>query len=274
MAKVYKNYFDISHMIETAMNEHICFVIAVSADAERGAGKTYSSAKWLYEHAVKGERFMIFVRNVKELGRISEGIFGNYLADNHPDVTLTEKKQDNVFSYVFASSGSGDEKSNELLGFVAALKNAAQIKQYRGIFQAANVRFFYMDEFMPLDGRYLPNETRLMKTIYDTVNGKIEDLPIIMTANCLSVGNPYMTMLKLNGKLQTSTRKLKTETCVYENVTVEGINAAMKAQASESFGYTEEPLVSSDIIGITNGSLFDATQTMDRIMMSILTICG
>ena len=36
----------------------------------------------------------------------------------------------------------------------------------------------------------------------------------------------------------------------------------MKSKASESFGYTEELLVSSDIIGITNGSLFDATQTM------------
>ncbi len=47
-----------------------------------------------------------------------------------------------------------------------------------------------------------------------------------------------------------------------ENITVEGINAAMKAASSDSFGYTEEPLVSSDIIGITYGSLFDATQTM------------
>ncbi len=47
-----------------------------------------------------------------------------------------------------------------------------------------------------------------------------------------------------------------------ENITVEGINAAMKAAESDSFGYTEEPLVSSDIIGITQGSLFDATQTM------------
>ena len=36
----------------------------------------------------------------------------------------------------------------------------------------------------------------------------------------------------------------------------------MKAAANDSYGYTEEPLVSSDIIGITYGSLFDATQTM------------
>ncbi|MBQ4153098.1 MAG: type I glyceraldehyde-3-phosphate dehydrogenase, partial [Oscillospiraceae bacterium] len=43
---------------------------------------------------------------------------------------------------------------------------------------------------------------------------------------------------------------------------VEGINAAMKAASSDSFGYTEEELVSKDIVGITYGSLFDATQTM------------
>lgn len=47
-----------------------------------------------------------------------------------------------------------------------------------------------------------------------------------------------------------------------EEITVEKINAVMKAAESPSFGYTEEPIVSSDIIGITQGSLFDATQTM------------
>ncbi len=47
-----------------------------------------------------------------------------------------------------------------------------------------------------------------------------------------------------------------------DNVTVEGINAAMKAASNQSFGYTEEELVSADIIGINYGSLFDATQTM------------
>lgn len=44
-------------------------------------------------------------------------------------------------------------------------------------------------------------------------------------------------------------------------VTAADVNAAMKAAASASFGYTEEELVSSDIVGITEGSLFDATQT-------------
>ncbi|MGI6722108.1 MAG: type I glyceraldehyde-3-phosphate dehydrogenase [Anaerovoracaceae bacterium] len=47
-----------------------------------------------------------------------------------------------------------------------------------------------------------------------------------------------------------------------ETVTVEGINEAMKAAADESFGYTEEEIVSSDVIGMSYGSLFDATQTL------------
>ena len=46
------------------------------------------------------------------------------------------------------------------------------------------------------------------------------------------------------------------------DVTVDSVNAAMKAQASESFGYNTEPIVSSDVIGMRYGSLFDATQTM------------
>ncbi len=52
---------------------------------------------------------------------------------------------------------------------------------------------------------------------------------------------------------------LKDET---ESVSVEGLNEAMKKEANESFGYSEEELVSSDVIGMSYGSLFDATQTL------------
>ena len=76
---------------------------------------------------------------------------------------------------------------------------------------------------------------------------------------------------ELNGKLIGSAQRVPVPTgssTIFvavvkgETVTVEGINAAMKAASNESFGYTEEELVSSDIIGIKYGSLFDATQTM------------
>jgi len=50
-------------------------------------------------------------------------------------------------------------------------------------------------------------------------------------------------------------------TVLNKKVTLEEVNAAMKAAANESFGYTEDEIVSTDIIGIRYGSLFDATQT-------------
>ena len=76
---------------------------------------------------------------------------------------------------------------------------------------------------------------------------------------------------ELNGKLIGSAQRVPTPTgsttilvavVKGKDVTVEGINAAMKAASNESFGYNDELIVSSDIIGMRFGSLFDATQTM------------
>ncbi len=74
---------------------------------------------------------------------------------------------------------------------------------------------------------------------------------------------------ELNGKLDGAAQRVPVATgsltelvsVLEKPVSVETVNAAMKAAANPSFGYTEEQLVSSDIIGITEGSLFDATQT-------------
>ena len=76
---------------------------------------------------------------------------------------------------------------------------------------------------------------------------------------------------ELNGKLigsaqrvpvPTGSTTILTAVVKGKDVTVEGINAAMKAAANQSFGYNEDQIVSSDVIGMRFGSLFDATQTM------------
>jgi glyceraldehyde 3-phosphate dehydrogenase len=76
---------------------------------------------------------------------------------------------------------------------------------------------------------------------------------------------------ELNGKLIGSAQRVPVPTgsttilvavVKGKDITVDGINAAMKAAASASYGYNDEPIVSSDIVGMTYGSLFDATQTM------------
>ena len=76
---------------------------------------------------------------------------------------------------------------------------------------------------------------------------------------------------ELNGKLIGSAQRVPVPTgsttilvavVKGKDITKEAINAAMKAAASQSFGYNEDPIVSSDVIGMKYGSLFDATQTM------------
>jgi glyceraldehyde 3-phosphate dehydrogenase len=73
----------------------------------------------------------------------------------------------------------------------------------------------------------------------------------------------------LKGKLDGTAQRVPTltgsltelTTVLGKTVTVEEINAAMKAAANDSYGYTEDEIVSSDVIGMSYGSLFDATQT-------------
>jgi len=81
-----------------------------------------------------------------------------------------------------------------------------------------------------------------------------------------------LVLPELKGKLDGSAQRVPTVTgslteltvILNKKTTVEEINAAMKAAANESYGYTEDEIVSSDVIGTSYGSLFDATQT--RVM--------
>ena len=105
----------------------------------------------------------------------------------------------------------------------------------------------------------------------------LNDLAPIQSGIMLTVPNSTgaakaigLVIPELNGKLIGSAQRVPVPTgsttiltsVVKGAVTVEQINAAMKAAANESFGYNEDEIVSSDIVGMTYGSLFDATQTM------------
>ena len=121
--------------------------------------------------------------------------------------------------------------------------------------------------------KYAPIQSGIMTTVHAfTGDQMVLDGPHrkgdLRRARAAAVG---LVIPELNGKLIGSAQRVPVPTgsttilvavVKGKDITKEGINAAMKAASSESFGYTEEPLVSSDIIGITYGSLFDATQTM------------
>ena len=117
----------------------------------------------------------------------------------------------------------------------------------------------YTGDQMTLDGPHPKGDLRRARAA-------AENIVPNSTGAAKAIG---LVIPELAGKLDGAAQRVPTPTgsltelvavCKGE-VTVAQVNEAMKAAASASFGYTEEELVSSDIIGITEGSLFDATQT-------------
>ncbi len=161
----------------------------------------------------------------------------------------TLKKEDTVISAASCTT-------NCLAPMANALNKYAPIQS--GIMSTIHA---YTGDQMILDGPHRKGDLRRARA------GAVNIVPN-STGAAKAIG---LVIPELNGKLIGSAQRVPTPTgsttilvavVKGKDVTKEGINAAMKAAANPSFGYTEDELVSSDIVGITYGSLFDATQTM------------
>ncbi len=145
--------------------------------------------------------------------------------------------------------------TNCLAPMANALNNLAPIKS--GIMSTIHA---YTGDQMVLDGPHRKGDFRRARA------AAVNIVPN-STGAAKAIG---LVIPSLNGKLIGSAQRVPVPTgsttiltaVVEGTVTKEQINEAMKAASNDSFGYTEEQLVSSDIVGITYGSLFDATQTM------------
>ena len=160
--------------------------------------------------------------------------------------TLT--KEDNIISAASCTT-------NCLAPMAKALNELAPIES--GIMTTVHA---YTGDQMILDGPQRKGDLRRSRA------GAINIVPN-STGAAKAIG---LVVPELNGKLIGSAQRVPVPTgsttiltaVVKGAVTVEQINAAMKAASTESFGYNEDEIVSSDIIGSTYGSIFDATQTM------------
>ena len=145
--------------------------------------------------------------------------------------------------------------TNCLAPMAKALNDLATIKS--GIMSTIHA---YTGDQMILDGPQRKGDLRRSRA------GAVNIVPN-STGAAKAIG---LVIPELNGKLIGSAQRVPTPTgsttilvaTVEKSVTKEEINAAMKAASNESFGYNEDEIVSSDIVGSTYGSIFDATQTM------------
>ena len=145
--------------------------------------------------------------------------------------------------------------TNCLAPMAKALNDLAGIKS--GIMSTIHA---YTGDQMILDGPQRKGDLRRSRA------GAVNIVPN-STGAAKAIG---LVIPELNGKLIGSAQRVPTPTgsttilvaTVEKSVTKEEINAAMKAAANESYGYNEDEIVSIDIVGMTYGSLFDATQTM------------
>ncbi len=145
--------------------------------------------------------------------------------------------------------------TNCLAPMAKALNDLAGIKS--GIMSTIHA---YTGDQMILDGPQRKGDLRRSRA------GAVNIVPN-STGAAKAIG---LVIPELNGKFIGSAQRVPTPTgsttilvaTVEKSVTKEEINAAMKAAATESFAYNEDEIVSSDIVGSTYGSIFDATQTM------------
>ena len=149
--------------------------------------------------------------------------------------------------------------TNCLAPMAKALNDLAPIQS--GIMSTIHA---YTGDQMILDGPHRKGDLRRARA------GAVNIVPN-STGAAKAIG---LVIPALNGKLIGSAQRVPVPTgsttiltsVVKGKVTVDEVNAAMKAAASESFGYNTDLIVSSDIVGMTYGSLFDSTQTMCTYM--------
>ena len=163
---------------------------------------------------------------------------------NHTKLT----KEDNIISAASCTT-------NCLAPMAKALNDLAEVQS--GIMSTIHA---YTGDQMILDGPQRKGNMRRSRA------GAANIVPA-STGAAKAIG---LVVPELNGKLIGSAQRVPVTTgsttiltaIVKGQVTVDEINAAMKAASTESFGYNEDQIVSSDIVGSTYGSIFDATQTM------------
>lgn len=213
----------------------------------RGPGKTTDFGKFLLDsyfyggeglvddvYFEKGAKFTLLVRKKLQLGDTANGMFKGVMDIFYPEYTIYEKiRSKGLFSEVYVEKGIGDDKITHHVGYVVPLSASGDIKNISSMF--VDTAHSYFDEFMlEDDSGYLSDEVKRFLLIHGSLaRGEGEQrryYPVYMSANTVSIQNPYFTALGFTSKIQHNTMFYRGDGFVYQRTE----NASLAQQHAET----------------------------------------
>lgn len=182
-------------------------------DSNRSAGKTtYFNKKLVDDFLNDGKKFMLLYRYKYEMDNCAEKFFSDINRIFYPDLEMEDKpKAQGIYHELYL-----DEIP---CGYAVSLNCADSIKRNSHLFSDTEQMLF--DEFQPETGRYCSNELFKFMSIHASVargaGEQVRYLPIYMLANCISIINPYYSMLGISTRLKKDTKFLRGNGFVMEH---------------------------------------------------------
>lgn len=200
----------------------------------RSYGKTYSIAKRLLNHSLNnGRKFILLTRVGESLGNIAVGRLKSVVNDLYPKWSVLESvAQKNAFSNIFLTTTNDEsEVVKEHIGYGVAINACSKIKDISSTFIDVDTMWF--DEFLPKrQNEYISKEVELLIDIYKSVargNGESSRyVQLVLSANALTMRNPYFTALHLYGNVHPDTKWYRGDSIVYQKFESDVINQEHK----------------------------------------------
>lgn len=190
--------------------------VVITVSRTRSMGKTFAYGSTLLKMALEeGKQFALICRNINELGSLAQGILAVCADVRYPTLVIREKVKAS-YSEIWLDNGQGEIHA----GFVLPISAHKKIRTISSMFHKVEVLYF--DEFQPTDGRYLPNEVKILYDMTTSISrggGKSRRyVPLWMSSNTVSIGNPYFSAMKLHRYIQSDTKFFRGDGFIYERV--------------------------------------------------------
>ena len=219
----------------------------------RTGGKTTYFSRLLVNRFNKdGKKFMLIFRYKYELSDVADKFYKDIRNLFFPDTIMESKvRAKGIYCELYLNK--------KHCGYAVALNCAEQIKKYSHLF--SDVDSMYFDEFQSETGEYCPNEINKFHSIHTSVargNSKqVRYVPVYMTANPISVINPYYVALGISERLNEKSKFLRGDGFVLEQGYVESASQAQKESGfNRAFSRTSYSAYASEGVYLNDNKAF------------------